>query len=121
MPKVLILRFSSIGDIVLTTPVIRCIKEQVPGAEVHYCTKKAFQSILANNPYVDKVHVLGDKLSELVRQLKAENFDYVVDLHNNLRTRIIKTRLGKPSKSFDKLNYEKWLMVNFCSAYLTSS
>ncbi|WP_299825252.1 glycosyltransferase family 9 protein [uncultured Pontibacter sp.] len=113
MPKILILRFSSIGDIVLTTPVIRCIKEQVPGAEVHYCTKKAFQSILANNPYVDKVHVLGDKLGDLVQELKAENFDYVVDLHNNLRTRVIKAKLGKPSRSFNKLNYEKWLMVNF--------
>ncbi|MDX5420497.1 MAG: glycosyltransferase family 9 protein [Hymenobacteraceae bacterium] len=112
MPKVLILRFSSIGDIVLTTPVIRCIKQQVPGAEVHYCTKQGFKGILEHNPYVDRVHVLGDSLSELVRQLKAENFDYVVDLHNNLRTRIIKTRLGKPSKSFNKLNYEKWLMVN---------
>lgn len=113
MPKILILRFSSIGDIVLTTPVIRCIKQQVPGAEVHYCTKKAFQSILAHNPHVDKVHVLGDSLKELVRTLKAESFDYVVDLHNNLRTRIIKARLGKPGRSFDKLNYEKWLMVNF--------
>ncbi|TPE44011.1 glycosyltransferase family 9 protein [Pontibacter mangrovi] len=113
MPKILILRFSSIGDIVLTTPVIRCIKQQVPGAEVHYVTKKAFQSIVANNPYVDKVHVLGEKLGDLVQALKAENFDYVVDLHNNLRTRVIKARLGKPSRSFNKLNYEKWLMVNF--------
>lgn len=113
MPKILILRFSSIGDIVLTTPVIRCIKQQVPGAEVHYCTKSAFQSILANNPYVDKVHVLGNSLKELVQQLKVENFDYVVDLHNNLRTRIIKTRVGKPNKSFNKLNFEKWLIVNF--------
>ncbi|MCP2042297.1 glycosyltransferase family 9 protein [Pontibacter sp. HSC-36F09] len=112
MPKILILRFSSIGDIVLTTPVVRCIKQQVPGAEVHYCTKQGFRGILEPNPYIDKVHTLGDSLGELVQQLKAENFDFVVDLHNNLRTRIIKTRLGKPSKSFDKLNYEKWLMVN---------
>ncbi len=113
MPKILILRFSSIGDIVLTTPVIRCIKQQVQGAEVHYCTKQAFKTILEHNPHVDKLHLLGDSLKELVQKLKAENFDYVVDLHNNLRTRIIKTRLGKPSKSFNKLNYEKWLMVNF--------
>jgi len=113
MPKILILRFSSIGDIVLTTPVIRCIRQQVPEAEVHYCTKKAFQSIFAHNPYIDKVHVLGNSLKELVQQLKAENFDYVVDLHNNLRTRIIKMQVRKPNKSFNKLNYEKWLMVNF--------
>ncbi|MCJ8165146.1 glycosyltransferase family 9 protein [Pontibacter sp. E15-1] len=113
MPKILILRFSSIGDIVLTTPVVRCIKQQVPGAEVHYCTKQAFKSILEPNPYIDKVHLLGGSLKELVQQLKAEDFDYVVDLHSNLRTRVIKARLGKPSRSFDKLNYQKWLMVNF--------
>ncbi|SIQ52225.1 glycosyltransferase family 9 protein [Pontibacter lucknowensis] len=112
MPKILILRFSSIGDIVLTTPVVRCIKQQVPGAEVHYCTKQAFRGILEPNPYIDKVHTLSGSLGELVQQLQAENFDFVVDLHNNLRTRIIKTRLGKPSKSFDKLNYAKWLIVN---------
>ncbi len=112
MPKILILRFSSIGDIVLTTPVVRCIKQQVPGAEVHYCTKQGFKGILEPNPYVDKVHTLGNSLDELVQQLKVENFDFVVDLHNNLRTAIIKTRLGKPAKSFDKLNLEKWLMVN---------
>jgi len=113
MSKILILRFSSIGDIVLTTPVVRCVKEQVPGAQVHYCTKQAFSGILENNPYVDKVHVLGESLGELVQRLKAEEFDYIVDLHNNLRTRIIKARLGKPGRSFNKLNYEKWLMVNF--------
>jgi ADP-heptose:LPS heptosyltransferase len=112
MPKILILRFSSIGDIVLTTPVVRCIKQQVPGAEVHYCTKQGFRGILEPNPYVDKVHVLSGSLGVLVQQLKAEDFDFVVDLHNNLRTTIIKTRLGKPAKSFDKLNFEKWLMVN---------
>ena len=112
MPKILILRFSSIGDIVLTTPVVRCIKQQLPDAEVHYCTKQAFRGILEPNPYIDKVHTLGNSLGELVQQLKAENFDFVVDLHNNLRTTIIKTRLGRPSKSFDKLNLEKWLMVN---------
>ncbi|MFT2008905.1 glycosyltransferase family 9 protein [Pontibacter sp. 13R65] len=113
MPKILILRFSSIGDIVLTTPVIRCVKQQVPGAEVHFCTKQGFRAMLESNPYVDKVHVLQNSLKELVQQLQSENFDFVIDLHNNLRTRIIKFRLGKPSKSFNKLNYEKWLMVNF--------
>lgn len=113
MAKILILRFSSIGDIVLTTPVIRCVKQQVKDAEVHFCTKKAFKSIVASNPHVDKVHVLEDSLGSLIKLLKAENYDYIIDLHNNLRTRIIKARLGKPSRGFNKINYEKWLMVNF--------
>ncbi|HET8859037.1 glycosyltransferase family 9 protein [Marivirga sp.] len=110
--KVLILRFSSIGDIVLTTPVIRAIKLQLSEVEVHFATKKAFANILENNPYVDKVHSLEDNLNDLVVNLKAEKFDYIVDLHNNLRTKIIRSRLNVPSKSFGKLNWEKWLMVN---------
>lgn len=110
--KVLIIRFSSIGDIVLTTPVIRAIKLQLPDVEVHYCTKKQFADILQNNPYVDKVHTLDDSLADLISSLKDEAFDFVVDLHNNLRTKIIKSRLGVSSKAFNKLNWEKWLMVN---------
>ncbi|MDX5346219.1 MAG: glycosyltransferase family 9 protein [Hymenobacteraceae bacterium] len=113
MKKILIIRFSSIGDIVLTTPVIRAVKQQVPGAEVHFCTKPAFKSFLEPNPYIDKLHVLSGSLNELVAELKAEKFDFIIDLHNNLRTRIIKARLGVASRSFNKLNYEKWLMVNF--------
>jgi ADP-heptose:LPS heptosyltransferase len=53
MKKVLIIRFSSIGDIVLTTPVIRCLKRQIPGTEIHYCTKKQYVGVLEANPYID--------------------------------------------------------------------
>lgn len=111
--KVLLLRFSSIGDIVLTTPVIRTVKTQVDNVEVHFATKAAYKSLVESNPYVDKVHCLGDKLMDLVKDLRKEKFDFVIDLHNNLRTRIIKLLLGVKSSSFDKLNFEKWLMVNF--------
>lgn len=111
--KILIIRFSSIGDIVLTTPVIRCLKKQLQGAEVHYLSKNNFKDVLSSNPYIDKLHLLGESLSDTVSALKKENFDVVIDLHNNLRTRIIKTRLGVKSKSFDKLNWQKWLLVNF--------
>lgn len=110
--KVLILRFSSIGDIVLTTPVPRTLKTQLD-AEVHYATKPQYQSLLAANPYIDKIHLLEGKLSSFIARLKTEQYDYVVDLHNNLRTRIIKWRMEAKSYSFPKLNVEKWLMVNF--------
>lgn len=110
--KILILRFSSIGDIVLTTPVIRNIKVQLDDVEVHYCTKYSFAGILQSNPYIDKLHLLNGSLNDLINELRKEKFDYVIDLHNNLRTRIIKFRLGVISYSFDKLNKEKWLKVN---------
>jgi lipopolysaccharide heptosyltransferase II len=113
MTKILIIRFSSIGDIVLTTPVIRNLKQQMPSAQIHYCTKAAFKDIIENNPYVDKIFVLEKELSSLLRQLKEEKYDYIIDLHHNLRTTIIKWSLGTKSFSFHKLNFKKWLYVNF--------
>jgi len=110
--KFLIVRFSSIGDIILTTPVIRCLKEQVEGAEIHYLTKKAFYSVLEENPHLNKIHVLDQNLSALLTELKAENFDYIIDLHHNIRTYRVKRALKRLSFSFNKLNFEKWLMVN---------
>ena len=112
MKKVLIIRFSSIGDIVLTSPVIRCVKDQVENVEVHFVTKRSFAPILESNPHVDKLHLLDDDLSLLISQLKAEKFDFVIDLHNNIRSRRVTTALSKPYSRFHKLNVEKWLMVN---------
>ncbi|MBK8582089.1 MAG: glycosyltransferase family 9 protein [Flavobacteriales bacterium] len=111
--KVLVIRFSSIGDIILTSPVLRSLKQQVPGAEVHFLTKEAFGSLVISSPYVDRVHLLGEDLRNVLSALKKEKFDLVVDLHNNVRTRRVKMALGVPSKSFPKLNREKWLLVNF--------
>ncbi len=111
--KILIIRFSSIGDIVLTTPVIRCLKLQLPQAEVHFLTKKAYHPVLKGNPYIDKFHLLSRDLSDLITELKVEKFSYIIDLHHNLRTKRIKLKLGIKAFSYNKLNVQKWLMVNF--------
>jgi ADP-heptose:LPS heptosyltransferase len=107
--KILIIRFSSIGDIVLTTPVIRCLKKQLPDAEIHYLTKSNFKAVLEANPYIDKLHYLQDDLDAAIASLQLENFDYVIDLHHNLRTMRVKKALGKKSFSFNKLNIQKFI------------
>ncbi|NUO01764.1 MAG: glycosyltransferase family 9 protein [Saprospiraceae bacterium] len=113
MKKILIIRFSSIGDIVLTTPVVRCLKKQT-GAAVHYLTKQSFQAVLAANPYVDKVWTFRQEVTEVLPQLRAEGFDLVIDLHRNLRSLRVRLALWNvPSHVFNKLNVEKWLMVNW--------
>lgn len=112
MVKYLIIRFSSIGDIVLTTPVVRCLKNQVEGAEIHFLTKKSFQGVLQNNPYIDKVILLDESLNKTIEVLKEEQYDYVIDLHHNLRTLLVKNKLRLISFSFNKLNIEKWLITN---------
>lgn len=110
--KILIIRFSSIGDIVLTTPVIRCLQLQL-GAEVHFLTKQSFQSVLAANPYLSKIYTIQKKVKEVLPALKAEKYNVIIDLHNNLRSWQVKLNLGVKSYTFDKLNFEKWLLVNF--------
>ncbi|MBC7851650.1 MAG: glycosyltransferase family 9 protein, partial [Chitinophagaceae bacterium] len=109
--KFLIIRFSSIGDIVLTTPVVRCLKKQLVTAEVHYLTKSAFKPILEPNPYIDKIHYVNNDLDEAIQKLQQEDYDYVIDLHHNIRTLKVKRALGKKSFSFNKLNIQKWLLT----------
>lgn len=110
--KFLFIRFSSIGDIVLTTPLVRCLRQVFPGAVIHFATKTKYRELLEANPYVDKVHCLNDHFGELVRALRAEHYDQVIDLHHNLRSLRIKRALGVPARSFRKLNLQKWFLVN---------
>lgn len=110
--KLLFIRFSSIGDIVLTTPVLRCTKLQVKEVEIHYLLKRSYGSVLDHNPYVDKKIFLEDNLKSVLEELQKEKYDYIIDLHKNIRSLRVKNALDVKSFSFDKLNFEKWLMVN---------
>jgi ADP-heptose:LPS heptosyltransferase len=111
--KFLIIRFSSIGDIVLTSPVVRCLKTQFPEAEVHFLTKKRNADLLQANPYIDQIQLLEDSLSNTIQRLKLENYDYIIDLHNNLRSLRVKFGLKAQSYSFNKLNFRKLLLTRF--------
>lgn len=114
MKKFLIIRFSSIGDIVLTTPVIRCLRKQYPDAEIHFLTKQSFRGIVVHNPYINKIHTLGDSFELMMHELNIEEYDYIIDLHHNLRTFRIKRALKNVKAfSFNKLNVEKFVLTNF--------
>lgn len=112
MKKFLIIRLSSIGDIVLTTPVVRCLKKQLPGCEIHYLTKKQFLPVLKSNPYIDKTFTVSKSPDEMLDRLKAEQYDQIIDLHKNLRSIKFRRKLGVKSTTFPKLNEKKWLLVN---------
>lgn len=111
--KILVIRFSSMGDIIYTTPVVRCLKKQLPGAEIHFLTKPAFKYIYDNNPYTDKLLLLKPTLAETIRDIQAEKYDFLIDLHNNLRTSIIKLRTGIKSSTYKKQIIRKWLSLKF--------
>lgn len=109
--KILVVRFSSIGDIVLTSSVVRALKQQLSNIELHYLTKEQFAPIVSDNPHIDSVFTLQKSIDEVVNELKKENYDWVIDLHNNIRTTSLKRKLGVKSSTFNKLNIRKFLLV----------
>lgn len=109
--KILIIRLSSIGDIVLTSPVVRCLKQQVNDAEIHYLTKPANVSIMESNPYVDKVIPYSGDGKAMVKTLQQEHYDYVVDLHRNHRSRYIRWNLHVPYSVYNKENFNKIIYI----------
>lgn len=113
MRKILVIRFSSIGDIVLTTPVIRCLKNQMQDVEIHVLTKKKFSNLYKTNPHIDKVYEYDDALKKNIQELKSESYDFVVDLQKNKRSVRVTRALRRPHASFPKLNFKKFLLSTF--------
>jgi heptosyltransferase II len=100
MRKVLVIRFSSLGDVVLTTPVFQALRQAWPDARMTALTKEAFADALRSNPAIDECLVLhsGESLSTLIRRVRRERFDVVIDLHSNLRSRLVTLFSGAAQK-----------------------
>ena len=111
MTRILLIRFSSIGDIVLTSPVVRCLKQQLPGAEIHFLTKKKFLPLVSANPYIDKAWGFENKFGELLPELKRQHFTFIADLHRNFRSAWVVLNLFKPAGTYPKLNLRKWMLT----------
>jgi heptosyltransferase-2 len=107
--KVLVIRFSSIGDIVLTSPIVRTLK--AANYTVHFVTKTSYKEIVTSNPHIDRVYTFQKSISEVISDLKAEQYERIIDLHHNIRTFRLKWALGVTSYSFPKLNWKKWQLV----------
>ena len=106
------------GDILLTTPVLRSLKTKFPDSEIHFVTKKKYKQIIQNNIYVDNIIFLEGSFFEMVSKLRKQNYDFVVDLHKNAKTLFIKlllykNRYGAKIFTYKKNNLQKFLLINF--------
>ncbi|MDX2286902.1 MAG: glycosyltransferase family 9 protein [Bacteroidia bacterium] len=110
-PRILLIRFSSIGDIVLTTPVIRSLREAHPDWELHMLVKPGMEAALGANPRLDRIHRWRG--AETLRELKRLDFSHILDLQHNLRSLRVRLALGAPASVFPKYNLEKYLLVRF--------
>ena len=118
--KILVIRLSSLGDVILTLPFIKVIKEIFPDSEINYITKASYSEIIKFTPLIKKLIIVDDELNfkglkELRKKLSNEKYDLVIDLHNNLRTFYIKLFLRGHARviSFKKFSIRKFLLVKF--------
>lgn len=110
MQEILVIRFSSIGDIVLCTPVFRLLKKKFPDAKITFVTKDKFRGILEGNKHIDRI-LAWDNIQDR-RELLESSFDAIVDLHSNLRSYMVKLRFWNvPRTSLKKENFSKLLFT----------
>ncbi|MCD4650703.1 MAG: glycosyl transferase, partial [Candidatus Cloacimonetes bacterium] len=93
--KILVIRLSSLGDVVLTEPVTRKLKELYPDATIDYITKPAFVPIVRAFGHIDNIlEWTGDSQTDL-HTVEAEKYDIAIDLHSKLRSRLIRKKANK--------------------------
>ena len=101
--KLLLVRFSSIPDIILASPLIRCLKKQVSDLELHFLTDDACRYTVEFNPYIDKLHVLAHSWELMVEELKTEGYDWVIDLEHSGASHCLKKEIK--AKTISVKNY----------------
>ncbi|MBK7499382.1 MAG: glycosyltransferase family 9 protein [Ignavibacteriales bacterium] len=114
--RILIIRLSSLGDILLTTPFLRAIKTQFPHIKIDMLIREEYVDVIKLNPYIDKKFLFkkDDKNNNvLIEQLKNNNYELVIDLQNNLRSKKVVSSLKTNNVKLDKRSFDKFLLVNF--------
>ena len=107
--KFLVLRFSPIGEVVLASPVVRCLKNQVNDAEIHFLTDEHSKPAIEANPFIDKVMVPEHSFETLIHELRQEDYHFIIDLQHNAITSRIRSALKVKSVAVANLNFKKWL------------
>ncbi|MBU0561832.1 MAG: glycosyltransferase family 9 protein [Bacteroidetes bacterium] len=120
--KILIIRLSSLGDILLTTPVIRSLKKRNPNLEIHFMLREQYSEILENNPHISKLIKLNKDYhpKSVAQELRSEEYDLIVDLQNNIRSHKINKALKIPAVRYNKPYLKRFALVHFKQNYYKS-
>ncbi|MCL5030325.1 MAG: glycosyltransferase family 9 protein [Bacteroidetes bacterium] len=114
--NLLIIRLSSLGDILLTTPLVRSIKKKYPEIKIDFILKEEYKDLLKFNPYLSNIIEYKTERYEkkiILGQLAKTKYDFVVDLQNNFRSAEIRKIIKTPSVRFNKRTVDKFLLVKF--------
>jgi heptosyltransferase-2 len=102
-PRILLVRFGSLGDVLLTTPLVRVLRARHPAATITAVTKQAWAPLLSANPHLDEVVAVapGQSLVPLARALRSARYTHLLDLHGSVRTRVLRLLVPGPWSGYD--------------------
>lgn len=112
-PNILIVRFSSIGDIILTTPVVRAIRSRHPAARITYVVRDDLADLVRHNPRIDQVVTWQHRtpLAPLARQLRGQQWTHRLDLHGSLRSHRLRLMVGGEWNGYPKHRLRRSLLI----------
>lgn len=116
--NILIIRFSSIGDVLLATPLIRILREKFPDASIDFIVRREYAELLQHNPYISHLIVFDSSegfegLRKLKNELKHASYDIVLDIHNSIRSRYLRKCLRVPVRTIHKRILQRFLLIHF--------
>ncbi len=116
--RILVLRLSSIGDIVLTIPLLRHLSQRFPSATIDFVIKKEFSDLMKSNPYINKLMIVDKDegwsgLERLKSKIKAQEYQLILDVHNNPRTRYLTLFLNGTIRRYKKYRLLRFLLIKF--------
>ncbi len=104
---------SSIGDIVLATPLIRCLRNKYPSAQIDFLVKKKYSEILSANPYISNLLLFENNIFESAKKIKKEKYDFILDIHNNFRTFLLTLFSGAKIIRYNNYLFKRFLLTEF--------
>jgi lipopolysaccharide heptosyltransferase II len=115
--KTLVIRFSSIGDIVLSTPLLRVLRQRFPAGQIDYVTRKEYAELVKSNQNLNQTYEFDalagfDGLRALKKKIKEEKYDLIVDLHDSLRSKYLRSLRGPKRVVVNKRILERSMLVN---------
>jgi lipopolysaccharide heptosyltransferase II len=115
--KTLVIRLSSVGDIVLTSLAVRALRNRFPDSQIDFLVKEEYADLVRYNPAISRVLTFPrgggfGELRGLRRSIRAEGYGLIADLHDSLRSRFLSIGARHVAR-VNKRKLARFLLVNF--------
>ncbi len=113
MKNILVIRLSSFGDIVLTFPFLKLLKDYFPDANIYFLTKNVYKNLVELSPHIDKIIAIDNDIKITRKFIKKIKFNYIFDLQKNFRSCYLTLFTRGKKYRYKKENFKKFLLIRF--------